>query len=163
MTVLWCEAQFPEPALHLLVLLCLCSQCPSLMPGWGWWPGCFSTGRKNEQRQVHPPSVLSPQLTRLLLLSRLRADLSWSSQHEGRYMGYPGQRQEMNERENNWRPPYGLNWHFSVSCEVSRDEGHPKGQICLSGKGLKISNHGHASRTGTWWPGHALIGINDRR
>lgn len=163
MTVLWCEVQFSEPALDHLVLLCMCSKCPSLMPGWGWWTGCLGTGRKSGQRQVHPPSVLSPQLTRLLLPSA-RADLSWSNLHEGRY---PGPRQEIMRGKTTEDLPMPLTG-TSVSTgkfPEMKDTQQAKSALAfrLSRKGSEISNHGHASLTGTWLPGHKLIRINDRR
>lgn len=155
-TIFWACFRPPGPALHVFKM-------PSLMPGWGWWTGCLGTGRKSGQRQVHPPSVLSPQLTRLLLPS-IRADLSRSNLHEGRY---PGPRQEIMRGKTTEDLPMPLTG-TSVSTgkfPEMKDTQQAKSALAfrLSRKGSEISNHGHASLTGTWLPGHKLIRINDRR
>lgn len=49
----------------------------------------------------------------------------------GKVHGVPWTQTGNEWEENNWRTFYVLNWHFSVSCEVSRDEGHPTGQFYL--------------------------------
>lgn len=167
MTVLWCGAQFPEPALDHQVLLCTCSQCPSLMPGWGWWPGCFSTGRKSGQRQVHPPSVLSPQLTRFLLLSSIRAVLSWSSLHEEGTCSTldPDGKWMRGKTTEDLSVPLTGTSVSAVKFPEMKDIQQANSALAFSfsRKRSKISNHGRASLTGTWWPGHTLIRINDRR
>lgn len=57
---------------------------------------------------------------------------SWLEPKQPAWGKVPWTQTGNNERENNWRSSYALNWHFSVNWEVSRDEGHPTGQICFS-------------------------------
>lgn len=85
----------------------------------------------------------------------------------GRYMQYPGPRREMNERETteDLSVPLTGTSVSAVKFPEMKDIQQANSALAFSfsRKRSKISNHGHASLTGTWWPGHTLIRINDRR
>lgn len=118
MTVLWCKSQFPEPSLDLLALLHTCPQHPLFKSEWGWWSGCSRTWNMGGQRQVPHSSFLSSQLIGLLLLSSKTDELSRSTLHEGRYMGYP-EPKKWKRRKKSWRRlSYACTWHCSVSYGV---------------------------------------------
>lgn len=83
-TISWACFGPPGRALHVLTMRLIDARVGTMTWMLQHW-------EEDAQRQAHPPSVPSPQLARLLL-SSVRANLSWSSLHEGRYMGYLGHR-----------------------------------------------------------------------